>query len=293
MCLIPISTASADSQNLDNELKVEYDGNVKILSNIENYLSNNNSIQTRSSSNGNLYNVFSQLGYANDINNLDEDFIDSVKNAKKIYILSQTFIFDDEDIITYNPVSISRKNCTVTLNVIDEGKLLNGRNTFKLISTVKWDDSHPTWRMKDLLVFAWTDNVLGVGSEHTHFYMQYDKSVYNSQGIWEKTIRNERASSSKISEIYKFNGAGIKYDLPENKTFLVFPKYTYENIFLYASTRVTATNDFIAYANYGHQILAGTPTFSINANGSMEAAISFNYVLDEFYPGSIRVYVNN
>lgn len=233
------------------------------------------------------------MGYANNINCLDEDFIDSVANAEKIYSISKTFSVDNNDSITYSPVSISRKNCTVTFNVIDEGTLLNGRNTFKLVSTVQWDDAHPTWRMKDLLVFAWTDQVLGAGSSETSYYMQYDKYIYNSQGIWENTIYNERASSSKMSEVFKFNGACIKYDLPENKVILPSPKYTYSNIFLYASTRVTATSDFIAYSNYGHQIIAGTPSFSINADGTMKATITFNYVLDEFFPGSIRVYVNN
>lgn len=43
MCLVPTSSASADMQPTNNDLNIEYDGNVKILSNIENYLSKGNS----------------------------------------------------------------------------------------------------------------------------------------------------------------------------------------------------------------------------------------------------------
>ncbi len=291
MFFVPTSFAFADTLTANN-LSIEYEGNVKIISNIDNYLSST-SMKTRSTKNTKIDDILSQIGYPEDRDLLNEEFIESVANAKKIYSLSQTFSVDAQDSVISNPVSVSRKNCTVTLNVIDEGKLLNGRKTFLITSTVKWDGSHPTWRMKDILAFAWTDQALGTGSEQLNYYMQYDKSYYNTQGIWEKTVSNVRASSNKMVEIMKSNGAGIKYDLPEDKTILPSPKYTHSNIFLFASTRVTAIGDFVVHANYGHQILAGNPSFSINTEKVADVSISFNYVMDEFYPGSIRVYLNN
>lgn len=154
------------------------------------------------------------------------------------------------------------------------------------MTDVDWNGANPACRFKDIIATAWTGNALQAGSIQSNYSMGWQQQLYVSGTLLSQT--NELAPANKMKEYDSFPKYAVIYDIPGNT--LIPHQLVFRYIWMRSSTRVTATGDFVACTNYGHQKLAGNPTASVTESG-MHVGISFNYVMDSFFPGTIRVYL--
>lgn len=277
----------------NTELSISTEDDTTIISNIENYMHGNNFLYSTVYKEKQTQSLLKTIGYSdNQIMGLSNDDLKSFENAKKIYTTSQEFYYDDNpetEFQTFSsvdpPIYVNHKKVTVKFTVIDEGSLLNNRRTFKLITDVDWNLANPVCRFTDIIATAWTGNALHAGSIQSEYSMGWEKQHYVSGNLVNETY--ETASSNLMEEYDDFPKFAVSYNLPGNT---LIPQYIYRYMWLRSSTRVTATGDFVACTNYGHKKIAGTASVKLSESG-LSIGISFNYVMDEFYPGTIRVYL--
>lgn len=274
-------------------MSITVEDDTTIITNIENYLHNNNLLYSALNKENKTQSLLKTIGYSdNQIMGLSNDDLHSFENAKKIYTTSQDFYYNDDpepEIQTFSsidpPIYHYHNKVTVKFTVIDEGTLLNNKRTFKLLTDVDWKLANPTCRFKDIIATAWTSNALHAGSIQSEYSMGWEKQHYVSGNLVNETY--ETASSNLMEEYDDFPKFAVSYNLPGNT---LIPQYIYRYMWLRSSTRVTATGDFVACTNYGHKKIAGTASVKLSESG-LSIGISFNYVMDEFYPGTIRVYL--
>lgn len=272
------------------DIQISYDGEVKIISNIPNeYLK---SEQSKRSSSKVIIDFLKEIGYDQEqIDEMPESTINEYINAKKIYSICKEKTFYEKTANQRStidpPLEIERSNAKVVFTVTENSSLINGRKAFKLKTTVDWENINPTWRLKDIIAMAWTSNALSCGTARSSHTMIYDRSTW-AEGVLIGSESNIVAPSSSHWEINNFPDYAVMYDLPSND---LIPQRIYSDFHLRAETMVTATGDFVACSGYGHQIIAGSPSVSISSSGDFGLGLDFNYVMDEFYVGSIRVYL--
>lgn len=285
LCSSIVSVSAAQA----SQLKIEYDGNTKIISNIQGAVP----ARSRSIQNANLstavWNLLKEIGYTDEeIATLPEDLIAEYANAEKIYAVVEEKSFDD--LAGIKPMSIIDKpllcetsKVKVVFTVSDSG-YINGRRAFTLNTVVNWKAA-PVMTMKDIIAMAWSGNALSAGSAQSSSSMTYTRQLW-SNGKCIETL-NLSAPAKDMKEVNNFPNYAVEYDIP---TDTVFPQYIYLNLCLRATTKVTATGDFIACSGYGHQVVKlSSPSVSLSLNGSA-IGLEFGLGMDEFLPGTIRVY---
>lgn len=270
-------------------MKVEYDGNTKIISNIQSAIpTRSRSVQNVSRS-ATVWDLLREIGYTDEeIATLPEDLMAEYATAEKIYtVVGEKTI---EDLPSIQPMSTidpprtyESTKIKVVFTVTDAG-YLNGRRAFTLNTVGSWK-STPAMTMKDIIAMAWTDSALTAGSVQSSSSMTYTRNLWSNGQLLQSS--NLTAPPETMEEVPNFPNYAMEYDIPSPS---IIPQYTYTNIVLRATTKVTATGDFAACAGYGHQIVVGSPSVSISKSGDMSVAIDFSAHMDEFYAGTIRVY---
>lgn len=286
LCSSIVSVSAAQAA----QLKIEYDGNTKIISNIQGAVP----ARSRSVQNANLstavWNLLKEIGYTDEeIATLPEDLIAEYANAEKIYAVVEEKSFDD--LADIKPMSIIDESLPYEtpkvkmLFTVSDSGYINGRRAFTLNTDVKWKAA-PAMTMKDIIAMAWSGNALSAGSAQSSRSMTYTRKLWsNGQCIQSSNLS---APAKDMKEVNNFPNYAIEYDIP---TPSAIPTYTYENLCLRATTKVTATGDFIACSGYGHQVVKlGSPSVSISSSGDASIGLNFGLGMDEFLPGTIRVY---
>lgn len=268
---------------------VTYDGNTKIISNIQ-----QNTFQAsptaKSVSSEDVNALLKEIGYDEEqISHLSESEINDYLSAKKIYAVSGEKTFYEEVPVTRSsvgsPVTVNNSKMKIVFTVTENSSRINGKKAFKLKTTVDWKKV-PTWRLKDMIAIAWTDGALTCGSSRSHHSMTYDRALWSNGSLIES--KNDMAApSSSHYETNTFPNYGVLYDLPGDS---LVPQYLYSDFYMSADTMVTATKDFAACSSYGHQTVGGTPSADVSKSG-LSVSITFGIATDDYYTGSIRVYL--
>lgn len=266
---------------------VTYDGNTKIISDIQ-ISTRHNILGTKKLSSAD-YGLLKEIGYTEDeISRLSDSEIYEYLNAKKIYVICEEKAVIEPSSVTYSSVSgpgIVETNKLKIVFTIAETNSINGRKTFALKTTVHWKTS-PTWRLDDIIAMGWSNNALSCGSAYSQHSMTYDRTLWMDNKIVSSVSMS--APSDKHWEINNFPNYAVTYDLPRDT---IVPQYLYSNFYLTASTKVTATSDFVACSGYGHQVIAaGTPSVSVSAS-NVTASLKFSKQMDDYYTGIIRVFL--
>lgn len=286
LCGCFVSAAAAGG----SELKIEYDGNTKIISNIQGAVPARSQSVQKACQSAAVWDLLREIGYTDEeITTLPDDLIAEYAAAEKIYAVVGEKEFRDSSGV--QPMSVidlpepyDSNKIRVVFTVTDVG-YLNGRRAFTLNTVGSWK-STPAMTLKDVIAMAWTGNALTAGSAQSSYSMTYTRNLWsNGQCIQSSNLT---APAKDMEEISDFPNYAINYDIPSPS---IIPQYTYTNIVLRATTKVTATGDFAACAGYGHQIVAGSPNVSITNSGDWSIGLSFSKKYDEFYVGMARVYV--
>ncbi len=261
---------------------ITYDGNVKILSNIPSqYLNSEKRKRSKSTA---IEDFFLEIGYTEEqVASLSDEDINDYINAETIYAISKEVVYSEGTYTTIDdPINVTENKFNAVFSVIELSNKINGKIAFRIKTVVDWN-SCPVWRLKDIIAMAWTSNALTAGTARSSFSMTYDKAVYaNNQ---QTAFYNDMDATAACEEVNYFPGYAVEYDIPGDTP----TAYYYSDFHLVATTTVTASDDFSVCSGYGHQIIAGNPSVSVNTD-SAGVGLSFNYVMDDFYFGIIRVY---
>jgi len=279
------------SASYNTPYSVDFDNDTKIISNIDTAKVTAKSYSLRGytkSINGDAYALLNEVGFSDeDIENLPDERINDYLNAQKIYsVVKEIMVEETSGTRTSIDPGIIKTvdNVKLVFTVIQSYPSINGKATFKIEASAKWNNA-PTWRFKDILAMAWTSNAIGCGSSQSNATFTYSRNWW-WDGVLKETLKIN-ADSSQMEEINNFPYYAVKYDLPANT---LLPNYKYSGFDMYASTKVTATDDFVACSSYGHQVVAGNSSVSFSSEGG-EVGIDFDLITDEYYAGVIRVYI--
>lgn len=286
LCSCFVSAAAAGG----SELKIEYDGNTKIISNIQGVVSARSRSAQNASQSAAVWDLLREIGYTDEeIATLPEDLIAEYAAAEKIYAVVDEKTVDDssggiQPMSTIDPPRTYDSNKIRVVFTVTDAGYLNGRRAFTLNTVGSWK-STPAMTLKDIIAMAWTGNALSAGSAQSSCSMSYTRNLWsNGQCIQSSNLT---APAKDMEEVNNFPNYAMKYDIPSPS---IIPQYTYTNIVLRATTKVTATGDFVACAGYGHQLITCSPNVSITNAGDWSIGLDFSWQYDEFYPGTIRVY---
>lgn len=269
ICLC-INIPSSFAVENDEQLKIKYEGNTKIVSNIQNFVSPPQ--KTRTLSYDKMDYLLQELG----VNpSLAPDYIiESIKSAHTVYsneffptAVDQKFYIDDE--------------INMVFMVLDENEMWDDEHIYTLYAQVSWNTAYPWIRKKDALCFAYAGgNVMGGYADYAMIYTKNN---------------NETVSVSKynINEINMVPHFGVLFDLPLMISFEPSITTT-KDIGMFVTQEVYAQDDFVANCSYAHSITKVTPSIGVNiGQDGLNAGINFTFSdgIVSYCPGMIRVHV--
>ncbi len=262
---------------------ITYDGDVKIISNIPTeYFQSEQKKRTRSTA---IDNFLKEIGYTeSQIMKLSEEDIAEYISAEKIYSVTKKNTNNGSRAIAIDPlIAKERDKFEGVFSVLQYAQKINGKTAFRLKTTIDWTE-RPFWRLKDIIAMAWTPQALSAGSIRSDYRMTYDEAIYADGNLLE--FNNDVNAISLCEEADYFPCYAVEYDIPTD----ILTSIMYSDFHLEAETVVTAEEDFIACSGYGHQTIAGNPSVSVDTDNTAGIGLDFNYVMDDLYFGTIRVW---
>lgn len=275
--IVGISTVilGSNTKVADTELKITEENGVLKVENIKNYLNKSDSgklmASSNLSSNSKIKNVLKALKYDDsEIANMSPEDIRESIDAEYAQVASVNY--NAEELIDNGTKQYNK--ITITTRLYRTPQYDTNIRAYRVEVTAYWDKS-PTYRLKDILAIAATNNsVYGKSNDGTRkLQMTYTES-FTLGGMKSYTFDAPHKKVEELSDAPPL--LGVRANLPNDVPGLGAATM-YHNIRVTINTLLYNNNAFSIYSAYGHKTVGGKATVSLKGWD-----ITFNAVVDSF-----------